>query len=117
MSRPSLGFVTPPDTAAPATAKTLSPADAARVFKMLGDEHRLRVRLALARRGEMNVGELCQAVGMRQPTMSHHLAWLLVARIIACHQRGRYRYYALAEDVVRDLLRVVKPDRGRPGER
>jgi DNA-binding transcriptional ArsR family regulator len=64
----------------------------------------------------MNVGELCESVGMRQPAMSHHLAWLLLARIIACHQRGRYRYYALAGGVVRDLLRVVKPDRGRPGE-
>jgi predicted transcriptional regulator len=70
MSCPSLGFVTTPVTAAPATAETLSPAEAARVFKMLGDEQRLRVLLALGRRGEMNVGELCQAVGMCQPTIS-----------------------------------------------
>jgi ArsR family transcriptional regulator len=104
------------DTDAPATAKTLSPADAARVFKMLGDENRLRILQALARRGEMNVGELGEAVGMRQPALSHHLAWLLLARIITCQQRGRYRYYALAGGVVRDLLRFVKPDRGRPGE-
>jgi DNA-binding transcriptional ArsR family regulator len=78
----------PPDADAPATTKTLSPADAARVFKMLGDEHRLRVLLALARRGEMNVGELCQALGMHQPAMSHHLGWLLLAGIIACHPRA-----------------------------
>jgi DNA-binding transcriptional ArsR family regulator len=91
-------------------------ADVADLFKVLGNRTRLRVLLALARRGEMNVGELCQAVGMRQPAMSHHLAWLLLARIIACHQRGRYRYYALAGGVVRDLLRFVKPDGGRPGE-
>jgi DNA-binding transcriptional ArsR family regulator len=116
MSRPSLGFFTTPDTDAPATAKTLFPADAARVFRMLGDEHRLRVLLTLARRGEMNVEELCEAVGTRQAAMSHHLAWLLMAGIVACQRRGRHRYYALAGGVVRDLLRFVKPDRGRPGE-
>jgi DNA-binding transcriptional ArsR family regulator len=111
MSRPSLGYVTPPDTdaAAPAAARALSPAEAARLFRVLGDEHRLRVLLALPRRGEMNVEELSEAVGMRQPALSHHPSWLPMAGVVACQRRGRYRYYVLAGGVVRELLRFVKP--------
>jgi DNA-binding transcriptional ArsR family regulator len=117
VSRPSYRVPTPPDTdaAAPATPKTLSPAAAARLFKLLGDETRLRVVLALARRGEMNVGELCEAIGIHHPAMSRHLAWLLMARIIACRPRGRYHYYALTGGLVRDLLRFVWPGAGGVG--
>jgi DNA-binding transcriptional ArsR family regulator len=91
-------------------------ADAADLFKVLGNRTRLRVLLALTRRGEMNVGELGEVVAMRQPNLSSHLASLLLRGVLTCRRRGRYRYYALAGGVVRDLLRFVKPDRGRPGE-
>jgi DNA-binding transcriptional ArsR family regulator len=94
-------------------AKTLSLPDAARLFKMLGDEARLCILLLLAGRGAMNVGELCAAVGMRQAALSHHLSHLLLHGLIACRRRGRYRYYAIAPGIVRELLRFVKPERRR----
>jgi ArsR family transcriptional regulator len=96
--------------------KALPLADAADLFKMLGDRTRLRVLLALARQGEMNVGELSEAVGMNQSALSHHLSLLRMHGIIADRRQSQHRVYALAAGIVPDLLRFVRPEQPQPGE-
>ena len=86
-------------------------ADAADLFKMLGDRTRLRILLLLARRGEMSVSELGDAVAMQKVAISHHLTKLRLHGVIDGRRRGQRRSYTLGAGLVHDLLRYVKPER------
>src|SRR3972149_2174230 len=47
-----------------------------------------------------SVGELAKAVGVTQPTVSHHLAFLRDARLVDARQRGRQTFYTLNQERV-----------------
>lgn len=53
--------------------------DLRQIFKLLSDEHRLRILLYLARERELSVKALCDKLGLSQPAVSHHLALLRLA--------------------------------------
>jgi DNA-binding transcriptional ArsR family regulator len=91
--------------------KKLPLADAALLFNLLGDRTRLRILLLLARRGEMGISELCEAVGIRSVGVGYHLAKLRLHGVIDGRRRGQRRSYALAAGRVHDLLDLVKPER------
>jgi ArsR family transcriptional regulator len=44
-------------------------------------------------RDELNVRTLCKLLGQSQPAVSHHLALLRVAGIIACRRDGKHNFY------------------------
>ena len=48
----------------------------------------------------MNVGEIVEAVGVSQPTVSHHLAILRDAGLVYAEARGKHTYYSLNQDSV-----------------
>jgi ArsR family transcriptional regulator len=57
---------------------------------------------------EVTVGELTQHLGLRQPTISHHLRLMYEDGLLDRDQRGRQVWYSIAEDrrdAVADLLR------------
>ncbi|MDQ3577000.1 MAG: metalloregulator ArsR/SmtB family transcription factor [Actinomycetota bacterium] len=97
---------------APIGDEVLSPDDANRVagvLKAIADPARLRllslVRAATA--GEVCVADLVEALGLSQPTVSHHLRVLTDARLLGRERRGNWVWYSanrarLAE--IRDLL-------------
>ncbi len=72
--------------------------EAANVFKMLAEPVRLRI-LTKLRAGEMTVGALVAALGLPQPTVSHHLALLRAARMVRVRREGKFRLYALVRPV------------------
>ncbi len=78
----------------------------ATAFKVLGDPARLRILSLMANTEseESWVGELTQALGLSQPTVSHHLRVLHDAGLIEREPRGNRTYYSLACDQI-DLLR------------
>lgn len=47
------------------------------------------------------------ALGITQPTLSHHLKMLTDAGLIVREQRGRWAYYRIDEDRVNDLFRAL----------
>jgi ArsR family transcriptional regulator len=68
----------------------------ARVFKALSDPARVRIVNLLARNPEPAcVCELTPAVGLSQPTVSHHLKKLVQAGLLRREQRGVWAYYTL----------------------
>ncbi len=90
----------------PTSVQTLSAEHAIRlaeIFSALGDPSRLRILAALAQQ-PLNVGDLCQAVGLSQPAVSHHLRLLRVQRIVQAEKTGKYVVYRLADDHIHDLL-------------
>lgn len=67
-------------------------------FRCLGDASRVLIlnRLAQARR-PMSVGEIVEAVDLRQPTVSHHLKILAEVGFVLVEQRGNLRLYRVNE--------------------
>jgi DNA-binding transcriptional ArsR family regulator len=66
------------------------------LLKTIGDPTRLEVILILAK-GEQHIGSLCVRLGQSQPAVSHHLALLRHARVIAARQTGSKNVYRLTD--------------------
>ncbi len=86
----------------PVTGGALSAEEAARlaqVFRALGDPTRLRLVSLIAAHedAEACVCDLTEPVGLSQPTVSHHLARLVEAGLLAREQRGRWAYYRIVD--------------------
>ena len=73
-------------------------------FKALGDESRQRI-LGLLTLREMCVCELMSALGMTQPTTSHHLKILENAELVKSRKDGKWVFYSLTDtDRVKKLI-------------
>jgi ArsR family transcriptional regulator len=66
-------------------------------FRVVGDAARLRILSLIASKEpeESWVGELTEALGLSQPTISHHLRVLHEAGLIEREARGNRTYYTL----------------------
>ena len=84
----------------------------AQVFAALGESTRLRIMQLLPRQpiaDEMyNVIELAQELGLRQPTVSHHLKILAEAGLIQGRRQTNSLYYYVDQQAVVAWLRDVK---------
>jgi DNA-binding transcriptional ArsR family regulator len=75
-----------------------------RLFKALADETRLRI-LNLLRSREMCVCEIMIALGLTQPTASHHLKILEGAELVKDVRKGKWVFYKIANPrLVRRIL-------------
>ena len=75
-------------------------------FKVLADATRLRIVGLLAVQ-ERSVDELATLVGVRPPTVSHHLAKLRNAGLVSVRNEGTVRWYRLESQAVEDLAKQV----------
>ena len=96
-----------PTFAVPPRAPVRSMRELAQIFKLLADESRLRLVLALADEGEMNVSTLCGLLHTKQPAVSHHLKLLNLAGLVEFRREGKHNYYRLESDLVAGLLQFV----------
>ena len=80
----------------------------AALFKALGDPARVRIVNALATSAEpVCACEFEPALGLSQPTVSHHLKKLTDAGLLEREQRGRWAYFSLRRDAVEMLAAVA----------
>ena len=72
-------------------------AELERLFRALGDRHRIKILNVLARSGAESVCvcELVPSLGLSQPTVSYHLKQLTDAGLLLRERRGTYAYYRL----------------------
>lgn len=83
----------------------------ARAFKALGDPARIQI-LALIRASQ--TGELCAcdfpvALGLSQPTVSHHLKVLTTAGLLQRRQRGTWAHFSIDEPRLAELTAAILP--------
>ena len=100
--------------AAPPLARFLDSQRFAPRFYALGDEIRLDV-VALLRGGERCVCELTAHLELAQSRLSFHLKVLKDAGLISHRRQGRWSYYALDAEAMREVeafLRRVPPPEG-----
>lgn len=76
-------------------------------FKALGHPLRIRI-LELLVAGDRSVGEILEAVGTDQPTVSRQLAVLRSKDIVIANKVGTSVRYALRDPLVGDLLEVAR---------
>ena len=76
------------------------------LLKIAGDFTRLKILYAIMD-GEKSVGEIQEEAGVSQSLASHQLRVLKEANLLSMRKDGTKVYYVLADDHVRDLLKVV----------
>ena len=64
----------------------------ARGFSLLSDSTRLGV-LKMLVKGPKNVTALCKGLGLKQPTVSHHLGLLRMGRMVLGTRKGKTVIY------------------------
>jgi ArsR family transcriptional regulator, lead/cadmium/zinc/bismuth-responsive transcriptional repressor len=75
------------------------------LFKVFSDATRLRILNALAG-GELCVCDIGEVLGASQSAVSHQLAVLRAARLVANRREGKTVYYRLADEHVGLILKV-----------
>lgn len=81
--------------------------DAARLLKLLANEHRLLILCQLAA-GEASVGALADAVGLSQSALSQHLAKMREDEIVVTRREAQTMFYRIADRKVAKLLAMLK---------
>jgi len=79
----------------------------AKFFRGFADPTRLAILETLLD-GEKNVNEIIQLLGISQPNASAHLACLRDCGLVTSEGRGKFTYYRLYDDKIRDLLRTAE---------
>lgn len=74
-----------------------------RLFKVLGDENRLRILQALEQ-GERSVSEILEQTGLAQTLASFHLRTLREAGVVNTERKGPFIFYSLADRSLPNLL-------------
>ena len=96
---------------APLAAPVLDAEEAAataELFKALADPARVRIVNALATADEpVCACEFEPALGLSQPTVSHHLKKLTDVGLLEREQRGRWAYFSLKRDAVEKLAAIA----------
>lgn len=96
-----------PDTATPGMALP----KAVEYLKLLANEPRLKI-LGLSAERERSVGELAELLGLREPTVSHHLARLSAAGLVRMRPDGNTHYYRLDAETLQTLGReLMSPEK------
>ncbi|HZN67192.1 MAG TPA: metalloregulator ArsR/SmtB family transcription factor [Tepidisphaeraceae bacterium] len=90
------GTPMPSQSVAPASAPTpgIDDASVCRLLSLLADKTRLKILKLLAAK-ERHVGALTAELGLPQPTVSHHLAWLRTVGLVSPRRQGKFVFYAL----------------------
>lgn len=76
-------------------------------LKAIAHEIRLLIIMTLAIR-EMGVGELSEALGVAQPTISQHLAKMRERGILNARREGNQIFYSLADERIKDFMGLLK---------
>jgi ArsR family transcriptional regulator len=80
----------------------------ATLFRALADPARVKIVNLLARTEQpVCVCEFVPALGLSQPTVSHHLKKLVEAGLLDREERGKWAYYSLSDEAIERLAALV----------
>ena len=85
--------------------------DLERLFRVLGDRHRLKILNILLRAGgeAVCVCEFIDHLGLAQPTVSYHLKQLTDAGLLDREKRGTFAYFTVRPEAMEQLHSLVEP--------
>ena len=80
--------------------------DMADLFKVLGDKTRTKI-LSVLEKGELNVSNISELVGLQISAVSHQLRILRQAKLIKPTKKGKEVYYSLDDEHVSSIFRCA----------
>lgn len=80
--------------------------DASELLKSLANRHRLLILCRLTD-GEHSVGELAESLGVRDSTVSQHLALLRKDGLVASRREGQTVWYTIASPPARAIIETL----------
>ena len=80
--------------------------EASNLLKALSNRHRLLIICQLID-GERSVGELAELLGLRDSTVSQHLALLRKDGLVSARRDAQTIYYSIASEPARDILKTL----------
>lgn len=85
----------------------------ATVLKAVAEPMRIKIlhRLASAAPEPVCVCDLVEPLGLRQPTVSHHLRVLWLAGLVDRRQDGSFVYYSVRDEAMNHLATLLAIDR------
>ncbi len=76
------------------------------LLKALSNRHRLLIICQLVDH-EKSVGELAEALGLRDSTVSQHLALLRKDGLVTARREGQTIYYSITSEPAREVLKTL----------
>ena len=73
------------------------------VLGVLAEGVRYKILSLIASKGEMTAKDILAEFEFTQPTLSHHMACLVEARLVNVERKGRFAYYSVNKDTI-DLV-------------
>jgi ArsR family transcriptional regulator len=89
---------------------------AASLFKVLGHPERMRIAARLADSAPLTQHQLLEELPWSQSTVARHIGLLRQRGVIACTRCGNEVELRLADDLVPQLLRLVRSHAALPGD-
>lgn len=80
--------------------------EASELLKSLANRHRLLIVCQLIE-GERSVGEMADFLGIRDSTVSQHLALLRKDGVVAARRDGQTIWYSIASGPAREILKTL----------
>lgn len=75
-------------------------------FKVLANRKRLEI-LQLLKNRRLNVNEMVEMLGMRQPNLSQHLTLLRQYKLVKVDREGQKAYYSLADNKITKAVDMI----------
>ncbi|MEM0173587.1 MAG: metalloregulator ArsR/SmtB family transcription factor, partial [Sulfolobaceae archaeon] len=73
-------------------------------FNAIADKTRLQIILFLLENGEVTVNQISESLKKSQSLISHHLACLRNCGVVKMERRGKFVYYSITSDEVRQII-------------
>lgn len=86
---------------------SLKDAEAAAIFRALGDEIRMQI-LDLLQERELCGSELLQSVDIVQSTLSHHMKTLTESGIVKWRKEGKKTYYSIQSEIWNKVISYIR---------
>ena len=78
-----------------------------KVAKALADETRCKIFELIAKSKEISCKEKTEKVGLKQPTISHHLKTLQESGIVNVRKEGQYHYFSVNERALEEFSNYI----------
>lgn len=85
-----------------------------KVLGILSESVRYKILSQIASRGEISAKEILSEFDFTQPTLSHHMTCLKEAGLVITERKGRYIYYSVNKDTIKDVIEGISLLKGDP---
>lgn len=77
-----------------------------KIFKILADESRIKIILALLKTDELCACKLLEIVDCQQSTLSHHMKLLVDGGIVNARKDWKWTHYSINIDRINEINRI-----------